>query len=83
MTFQAVAQMSNTRCLVIGEVTRSEAESASGEDSICNGRGVYLLEINADRPNVAGRVLAKFESEAAATVLANFFRIHGHLEVAT
>jgi hypothetical protein len=80
MTFQAVAQMSNDRSLVIGEITTKEAESANGEDSGFDGAGLYLIEVNSRHPDQPGRILAKFLSESAATVLARFFRIHGHLE---
>ena len=80
MTFQAVAQMSNDRSLVIGEITSIEAESAMGDDSAFDGAGLYLIEVDSKRPSAPGRILAKFLSESAATVLAGFFRIHGHLE---
>jgi hypothetical protein len=80
MTFQAVAQMSNDRSLVIGEITTKEAESARGEDSAFDGAGLYLIEVDSRQPDKRGRVLAKFLSESAATVLAGFFRLHGHLE---
>jgi hypothetical protein len=80
MTFQAVAKMSNHRSLVIGEIITKEAESASGEDSGFDGLGLYLIEVDSRQPEGPGRVLAKFLSESAASVLAGFFRIHGHLE---
>jgi len=83
MTFQAVARMSNQKALVIGEITTKEAESSIGDDPAFDGFGIYLLAIDTEKPSAPGRVLAKFASEHAASVLANFFRVHGHLEPAT
>jgi hypothetical protein len=80
MTFQAVAKMSNNRSLVIGEITTREKESARAENSHVDGLGLYLIEVDSRHPTDQGRVLAKFVSDSAATALASFFRIHGHLE---
>jgi hypothetical protein len=69
--------------LVIGEITTKEVESANREDSGFDGTGLYLIEVDSREPEKRGRVLAKFLSESAATVLAEFFRVHGHLESAS
>jgi hypothetical protein len=82
MTFQAVIQMSNRKALVIGEITMKEAESAIDDDPSFDGFGTYLVAVDTKEPKAPGRVLAKFASEHAASILANFFRVHGHLEEA-
>ena len=80
MTLQAVATLSNHKSLCIGEITSREAEIAKGDDPHFDGFGVYLVAVDARNPSGAGTVLAKFISEDAASILAQFFRFHGHLE---
>jgi hypothetical protein len=82
MTMQAVATLSNHKSLCIGEITSREAEIVKGDHPIVDGYGLYLIAVDARNPSAAGTVLAKFLSEDAAAVLAQFFRIHGRLEPA-
>jgi hypothetical protein len=83
MTFQAVARMSNQSVLVIGEITTQEAESASVDDQGFDGLGLYLMAVDTRHPKTPAKVIAKFASEHAASILANMFRVHGHLEGAS
>lgn len=81
MSFQAVAHFTNTKSLVIGEITDEEAREASLDNESIDGKGLYLLAVSRENPrNIAG-VLAKFVSEEAAHELAQFFRLRGALEV--
>jgi hypothetical protein len=81
MSLQAVAHFTNSKSLVIGEITDAEAREASLEEESIDGKGLYLLAVDRQNPmNVAG-VLAKFVSEEAAAELAQFFRLRGALEV--
>jgi hypothetical protein len=81
MTFQTVATLSNRESLCIGEITEREAELARESDPSYDRFGLYLLSIDTQDPRAPGRVLAKFASEDAAKRLAQFFRLHGALEV--
>lgn len=80
MSLQAVAHFTNSKCLVIGEITDAEAREASIYDDSIDGKGIYLLEVSTDNPMSIGGVLAKFVSEEAAAELAQFFRLRGALE---
>ncbi len=82
MTFQAIANLSNKTTLCIGEITSKEALTASEGNPGFDGYGLYLVAVDARNPSSAGEVLAKFVSEDAATKLAQFFRVHGHLVTA-
>ena len=82
MTMQVVAKLSNQKTLCIGEITTKEAELNAAVDPCIDGFGIYLVAVDAERPSQPGTVIAKFVSEGAASVLANFFRVHGHLEPA-
>lgn len=82
MSFQAVAKSTNSSSLVIGEITDLEAELASLDSPIVDGKGLYLISVDHKSPNGMGEILAKFVSEDAARELAAFFRISGRLEVA-
>ncbi len=80
MSLQAVAHFTNSKSLVIGEITDAEAREASVDDESIDGKGIYLLSVNRDDPMSIGGVLAKFVSEEAAAELAQFFRLRGALE---
>jgi hypothetical protein len=82
MTFQAVAHSTNRISLVIGEITSAEAELASRENPIIDGKGLYLISVDGEANCNLGNVLAKFVSEDAAQELARFFRLSGRLEAA-
>lgn len=80
MSLQAVAHFTNSKSLVIGEITDAEAREASIDDESIDGKGLYLLAVKRDDPRSIGGVLAKFVSEEAAAELAQFFRLRGALE---
>lgn len=80
MSLQAVAHFTNSKSLVIGEITDAEAREASLDDESIDGKGLYLLAVSNDNPLSIGGVLAKFVSEEAAAELAQFFRLRGALE---
>ncbi|WP_158010731.1 hypothetical protein [Tardibacter chloracetimidivorans] len=80
MTFQAVAQFTNRKSLCIGEITSKEA--ALADSPIVDGRGLYLLLVDNERPRSEASVLAKLVSEDAAGEIARFFTVTGRLEAA-
>lgn len=81
MSFQAVAHFTNSKSLVIGEITAAEAREASVEDESIDGKGIYLLSVSRENPSSIAGVLAKFVSEDAAAELAQFFRLRGALDI--
>ena len=80
MTLQVVATIENQKSLCIGEITTKEAEIATAENPAFDGKGIYLVSVDAENPSSPGAVLAKFASEEAALALARFFRLSGNLE---
>jgi len=82
MSFQVVAKSTNSTSLVIGEISDREAEIASENNPIVDGRGTYLIAVDERNSDGIGNVLAKFVSEDAAHELAKFFRLTGRLEPA-
>jgi len=80
MTMQVVAPLSNQKALCICEITTKEAELAMEIQPTFDGGGLYLVSVDSREPWKPGSVLAKFVSDDAATVLAQYFRIHGSLE---
>lgn len=82
MTMQVVVKLSNRQSLCIGEITTKEAELGMADDPSIDGFGLYLVSVDRESPSEPGRILAKFVSEQAAGVLANFFRVNGYLEEA-
>jgi len=82
MTFQAVAKFLNSGHLVIGEISAAEAELASHNFPMIDGKGLYLISVNQQDESGIGEVLAKFVSEDGAHELAKFFRMSGRLETA-
>lgn len=82
MSFQAVAKSTNSASLVIGEISAREAEYASENHPLVDGKGLYLISVDRESETGFGEVLAKFVSEDAAYELAKFFRLTGRLEAA-
>ncbi len=82
MTLQAIATLTNTESLCIGEITQKEADLAKQDNPAFDGYGLYLVAVDSQAPRAPGRVLAKFASEDAARTLAHFFRLRGALEAA-
>ena len=82
MTMQVVAPLSNQKALCICEITTAEAESAMAIQPEFDGSGLYLVSVDSRKPWLPGTVLAKFLTDDSATVLAQFFRIHGSIEPA-
>jgi hypothetical protein len=82
MTIQAVASLSNKKSLCIGPITEREAEMAMESNPLFDGTGLYLLSVDIGEPGAPASVLARFASEDAALMLAQFFRSSGRLELA-
>ena len=57
------AQLSSSRSVCVGSITREEAAAADAD--FCDGLGYYLYVVDADHPDGA-EVLARFASEEAA-----------------
>lgn len=80
MTMQIVSPLSNRVSLCIGEITTTEALNAMVDNPAFDGEGLYLVSVDQSNPQKQGEVLAKFVSEDAARVLANYFRVYGAIE---
>ena len=80
MTMQVVAPLSNQKALCICEITTREAEAAMAVQPDFDGSGLYLVSVDSREPWKPASVLAKFLTDDAAAVLAQFFRIHATVE---
>jgi hypothetical protein len=81
-TIQAVTARSNQESLCICETTTKEAETAMNDDPAFDGYGLYLVKVDTRHPKSPAAVLAKFASEEAAAIMAQFLRFKGGLEPA-